>query len=300
MTLVPVQGSIMLEANAGASFRRVDAKFGGALVITGPYGGHRYEADQAYLRTGYERRMAGWPGYGHFNYAAKPRQSNHEGKAPEWEGFAVDISNYRLFPGLHAAMVAEGWVRDPIELWHYNYTGKRTQIVGVAGNVISITPTPIAPEPEEESDMAKIIVRNKEFAGVAGQKMNESQVSFWIVGVAPAGKPVIEVTTNEGRINDMLKARGNTIVKGSDHESLPILTYGELFSFLETEVGFENPKNDNMFISGWKWIPGVDPVAVFNGDIDQTEAAQIVAALSKVVTDAVATIKFPTKFVASN
>lgn len=138
MALVYVQGSIRLEANAAASFARVDAKFGGGLTITAPYGGHRSEADQKYLRDGYEKRMAGVKGYSNFNYAAKPRQSNHEGKAPDWEGFAVDISNYRKFPGLHAAMAAEGWVRDPVELWHYNFMGKRTQVVGVAGNVISI------------------------------------------------------------------------------------------------------------------------------------------------------------------
>lgn len=135
MTLVTVQGTIRLEANAAASFARVDAKFGGGLTITAPYGGHRTEAQQAYLRQGYVRGLPG------FNYAAPARKSNHEGRAPDWEGFAVDISNWRSYPKLHAAMVAEGWVRDPVELWHYNYTGKRTQLVGVAGNVIKITST---------------------------------------------------------------------------------------------------------------------------------------------------------------
>jgi hypothetical protein len=252
MTLTNVQGSIMLEANAAASFKRVNARLGGGLKITSPYGGHRSEAQQTYLRQGFVRGLPG------FNYAAPARQSNHEGKAPDWEGFAVDISNWRAYPGLHAAMVAEGWRRDPVEMWHYNYTGVRSQLVGVAGNVIEIIPAPVTPKPaptEEEIDMAKIIVNCPDFAGVRNQKMNDSRSSFWIVGPASKpGAPVIEVTTNEARINVMLKARGRQITPTTDHSSLPKLSRDELFSFLESEVGYIDPRNDNQFVSGWKLV----------------------------------------------
>jgi hypothetical protein len=140
MTLIFIQNGMVAEANTVAAFNRANAFIGGGLRITAPYGANRTTAQQTLLRTNYLKLgpSKGW------NYAAPPGQSNHEG------GHALDINNWASFPTLRPVMEKFGFRRDPVEQWHYNYTGAVTTSGGSTSVPISNTPLP---EPEKDTKM---------------------------------------------------------------------------------------------------------------------------------------------------
>jgi hypothetical protein len=133
MALVTVQGSMVADANAVAAFQRVDAYYGGRLVITAPYGANRTRAQQQKLRNDY---LAG-----RGSYAAPPGDSNHE------HGLAFDINNWAQFSDLQTVMAHYGFRRDPVEKWHYNFTGAASPAGDfIAPAAVNSTPIPSTPE----------------------------------------------------------------------------------------------------------------------------------------------------------
>lgn len=108
--------------------------------------------------------------------------------------------------------------------------------------------TPPPTNTENEEDMAKIIVSCTDIAAAGGQTGNKSFVVF---GPAREGYPVVEVTTNQNRINGLLFARGKNLAQ-FDYTSLPNLSFAQMVDAVKLETGM-NAASQNSYVNGFRW-----------------------------------------------
>jgi hypothetical protein len=189
MAFASIQGMVA-EANTVAAFNRVNAAFGGRLRVTFPYGAYRTPGQQGILRNQYLSNPA------KYAYAAPVGQSNHE--AP---GTALDINNWASFPTLRNVMATFGFVRDPREQWHYNYTGPRSAPAALDAKPIPAAP-PRVPTDQLEEESLYIRALSAGSSGFARNGMIYTQAEgHWYAVTNLVGDGAVIPLANGGKLN---------------------------------------------------------------------------------------------------
>lgn len=131
ITLASVGNGQMMRDDAARNFLAMQAAAKAAGIVLTATSGFRDNDQQKRLYAGWQRKQAGDPTAAHFNMAAKPGYSNHQG------GTSIDIGGVGSFTS-----AAYKWLtmnagrygfRNDVrgEYWHWTYSGS-SAIAGVS------------------------------------------------------------------------------------------------------------------------------------------------------------------------